>query len=229
MLEMQRQGVMEIHLLTSRDGYRWSAPSPGEPFIPRGAPGDFDSMLTYSCQTVIHGDRMHFYYAGAGYSHSPGTEPIVDDGGSVDYLPRGRKGRVVYRPNKIGLGTLPLDRFAGIRFDEPIGAVLTRPMFVEGDDLYLNADVDRELRVEVVNPVSQLIDSGPKDTWAGHYIGGREEVFPGFTRWDCQAITGDGLRHRVRWKGGSLGRFKGKAVRLRFLARMATVYGFQIN
>jgi len=144
MLEMARQGVMEIHVATSRDGFRWELPCPGEPFLARGAAGEFDAMLVYLCQTVIHGERMRFYYTGGGYSHSPGVEPIVDDGTAVDYLPRGRKGPVVYRPNKIGLATLPLDRFAGLRFDEPVGAILTRPLLVEGEDLYLNADVDRE-------------------------------------------------------------------------------------
>jgi hypothetical protein len=228
MLELQKRGEMEIHLVTSRDGYRWDVVSPGSAFIPRGPRGDFDDMLTYSCYPVIQGDQMHFYYAGARYSHSPGTEPIVDDGGSVGYLP-GSKGRVVWRPNRVGLATLPLDRFAGLRADEPVGAFLTRPILIEGDELYLNAEVDRELRVEVVNPVSQVVDAGPKDDWTGHYIAGREEVFPGFGRQDCEAVTGDSLRHRVHWKGGSIGQFKGKAVRLRILSRMATVYAFQVK
>jgi hypothetical protein len=228
MLEIQKKGVLEVHLLTSRDGYHWNDPSPGEPFIPRGVRGDFDDMMTYGCQTIIQGEQMRFYYEGTRYSHAYPNAPIVDDGGSIDYLPGG-KGRVVYRPGKIGLATLPLDRFAGLRSDEPIGAFLTKPILVEGDELYLNADVDRELRVELVNPISQLVDSGPKETWAGHYISGQEEVFAGFARSDCEVVTGDSLRHRVLWRGGPIGKFKGKAVRLRVLARMATVYGFEIK
>jgi hypothetical protein len=74
------------------------------------------------------------------------------------------------------LATLTLDRFVGLRADEPVGAFLTRPLLIEGDELYLNADVDRELRVEVVNPISQIVDSGPKETWTGHYISGQEEI-----------------------------------------------------
>jgi hypothetical protein len=122
-----------------------------------------------------------------------------------------------------------LDRFAGLRADEPVGAFLTRPILIEGDELYLNAEVDRELRVEVVNPVSQVVDTGPKEDWTNHYIAGREEVFPGFGRQECEAVTGDSLRPRVHWKGGSIGQFKGKAVRLRILSRMATVYAFQVK
>jgi hypothetical protein len=124
---------------------------------------------------------------------------------------------------------VPLDRLIGLRADEPVGAFLTRPLLVEGDELYVNADVDRELRVEVVNPVTRQEDSGPKGGVIGHYISGREEVYAGFQRRDCEAILGDGLRHRVRWRGGAIGRFKGQAVRLRFLARMATIYAFQIR
>jgi hypothetical protein len=171
---------------------------------------------------------MLFYYGGTRASHAPYRPPIVDDGGSMVHHARGKE-RLDPRPTRIGLATLPLDRFVGLRADEPVGAFLTRPILIEGEDLYVNALVDRELRIEVVDPVAQIVDDGPKDDWTGHYIAGREQVFPGFSRKDCAAITGDGLRHRVTWKGGSIGRFKGKGVRLRFIGRLATVYAFQVN
>jgi hypothetical protein len=228
MLDIDVSGAMEIHLVTSRDGVRWEQPFPDAAFVPRGAPGEFDDTLVYCGQPVIHGDEMRFYYAGTRYSHAKPTAPIVDDGGSLEHLPRG-KGRLDPRPNQIGLATLPLDRFAGLRADEPVGAFLTRPILVEGEDLYVNARVDRELRVEVVDPVARVVDTGPKEDWTGHYLAGREEIPAGYARTDCAAVTGDSLRHRVRWRGGALGRFKGRAVRLRFLARMATVYAFQVR
>lgn len=228
MLETEQCGEMEIHLVVSRDGYRWEEPFSDQAFIPRGPTGDFDDMLVYWAQPILHGDQIYFYYTGARYSHGYPREPIVDDGMSLAMLPH-QKGRYDPRQNRIGLATLPRDRCAGLRADEPVGAFLTRPLLVEGDMLYVNADVDCELRVEVVSPVTQIFDAGPKEDWAGHYISAREEVFPGFSRADCEVVTGDGVALPVRWKGGTIGRFKGRAVRLRFLGRMATVYAFGIK
>jgi hypothetical protein len=233
MLDSERRGEVELHLWISRDGRRWEQPFPRQAFIPRGPRGDFDDMITWSGLTVAREDEMRFYYTGARYPHSKPSAPIVDDGGSRSFTETTQStagtGRVEFRANRVGLATVPIDRLIALRADEPVGAFLTRPLLVEGDDLYLNANVDRELRVEVVDPVTRQEDRGPKGGVMGHYIAGREEVFPGFARQDCQAVVGDSVRHRVRWKGGSIGRFKGRAVRLRFLVRMADVYAFQVR
>ena len=102
-------------------------------------------------------------------------------------------------------------------------------MLIEGDELYINGDVDRELRVEVVDATWELVDTGPKGSWTGHYLVGREKILSGFSREDCHLVAGDSLQHKVRWEGGSLGRWKGNAVRLRFIYRRGTVYSFQIR
>jgi hypothetical protein len=229
MLDSEIRGGVELYLLTSRDGRRWVHPFAGEAFIPRGPRGAFDDMITWFGQVVISEDTMRFYYGGARYPHSKPKLPMVDDGGSLTFTPWTGKGRVDMRTNKIGLATVQLDRLIALRADEPMGAFLTRPLLVEGDELYVNANVDRELRIEVVNPTGKLEDTGPKGGVIGHYIAGREEVFAGFGRHDCEAIVGDNLKRRVRWKGKSIGQLKGQAVRLRFLARMADVYAFQIK
>ncbi len=215
MLENEIRGEVEIHLVTSRDGYRWEHPFPDEAFVPRGPRGDFDDMITWFGLMVVHDDQTKIYYGGARYPHS---KPIAGEPGPSS-LAGGR------RQNAIGLATVPRDRLIGLRADEPWGAFLTRPFVVEGDELYVNANVDRELRIEVVDPVGRFVDIGGK-SHIGHYIAGEEQRFPGFELDDCQVVAGDSLRHRVQWSGGTIGRFKGQAVRLRFVARMATVYAF---
>lgn len=228
MLDNHITGELEIHLVTSRDGYHWERPYPPEAFIPRGPRGDFDDMMTFLPMTVIHGDEVRFYYSGEMSPHTFGKsyverKPIVEDGEAVG-APAGS------RPGKIGLATVPLNRLAGLRADEPIGAFLTRPFVVEGDELYVNANVDRELRVEVVDPVVQVVDTGEKrGIPVGHYIVGREQRYPGFEREDCEVVLGDSLRHRVRWSGGSIGKLRGRTVRLRVMARMATIYALQVQ
>ena len=52
------------------------------------------------------------------------------------------------------MATVPLDRMIGIKADEPVWAILTRPFIVEGDELTISANTDRELRVEVDEPVA---------------------------------------------------------------------------
>ena len=209
MLENEVRGEVEIHLVTSRDGFRWDHPFPDEAFIPRGAPGDFDDKVLWLPQTVMHGDTMYFYYGGGRYTHN--ARKILPD----------------RRQIKIGLATLPADRFMGLRADEPLGALLTRPLIVEGDELIVNADVEDELRVEVLEPAIEYVDIGRK-AYMGHYITYRQRTYPGFSAKDCQPVSGDSLRHRIAWKGGAFGKLKGKAVRLRFVARKATIYAFQV-
>ncbi len=225
MLENDIMGDVELQLVTSRDGYCFERPFPDKAFIPRGPSGEFDDLLTWCPTVLIHDDQMRFYYTGAQYPHSSPRESIVNDGKAEGLLGRGKSSE--HSPNKIGLATVPLDRLIGLRADEPVGSFLTRPFVVEGAELYVNANVDRELRVEVVGPVTQLKDTGRK-AHMGHYIGADEEVVPGFRREDCEVVLGDNLAHRVRWEGGALGKLKGQVVRLRVMARMATVYAFQV-
>ena len=102
MLEELMRGELESHLLTSRDGLCWEHPFPDEPFIPRGPRGEFDDMRLHALVPVIHGDEMRFYYGGAQMPHGDTLPPIVDDGGSLN--------PEVYRPYRVGLATVQIDR-----------------------------------------------------------------------------------------------------------------------
>ena len=212
MLENEIRGEVELHLITSRDGFRWDHPFPREAFVPLGPRGDFDDFCAWFGLAVIDGDQVKIYYGGSQHPHS---KPIA--GASADLVGE--------RKNAVGLATVPRDRFFGLRMDEPWGGFLTRPFIVEGDDLYVNAIVDRELRVEVIDPVGRLVDIGAK-AHIGHYIKGEESVYEGYDRGSCAPLPEDALRCRVSWNGGGLGRFKGQAIRLRFVGRMATVYAY---
>ncbi len=217
MLENDQRGEVEVHLITSRDGIRWEHPFPDEPFIPRGSPGDFDDMITWFSQAVAQGDWISFYYGGARYAHNARNWRT---------MPPER------RMNKIGLARVPMDRLMGLRADRGGGAFLTRPLLIEGDELLVNADVSDELVVEVLPTTIPLTLYTLRDSEGRvryHEFEGKPGPFAGFSYEDCQPVVGDSQQHRVTWKGGGLGEFKGQSVRLRFRARHATIFAFQIR
>jgi len=217
MLENERTGEVEIHLITSRDGIHWEQPFPDEAFIPRGSPGDFDDMITWFPQTVAQGESIFFYYGGARYPHNARQ---------WQRLPPQR------RMNKVGLARVPMDRLMGLRADRPAGSFLTRPILIEGEDLFINADISDELVVEVVPTNISLTLKTLRDKEGSvryHEFEGDAGPFPGFSYDDCRPVAGDSNQHKITWKGGSLGRFRGQSVRLRLRARQATIFAFQIR
>ena len=191
---------------------RWQHPFPREAFIPKGLKGSWDDNIIWWPSMIVHSDKMLFYYGGARYKHNVnGLPPEI-------------------RQIRIGMGWVPRDRLIGLETRKQLGgrgAFLTRPFVVEGDQLYVNASVRGQLRVEIVDPITEPSDSGGK----GHitqYVGAGERLYDGFRRRDCEVIQGDNLAHQVRWRSGSIGKFKGKTVRLRFVFHNTTVWAFQI-
>ena len=212
MLDNYVRGDVEQHLIISRDGFRWDYPFPDQAFIPQGAEGRWDDNIIWWPSMIPHGEKLMFYYAGARYHH-----------GIKDNPPEKRQIR-------IGLGWVPLDRLMGLQSRERLngkGALLTRPFVVEGDELFINAEVQGELRAEIVDTTARQFDTGTK-VHMGHYISSAERKFDGFRREDCEVVRGDSLAHRVRWKGQSLAQFRGKAIRLRLVFKDATIWAFQV-
>jgi len=79
------------------------------------------------------------------------------------------------------MGWVPRDRLIGLETRKQLGgrgAFLTRPFVVEGDELLVNADVRGELRVEVVDAITELSDSGGKG-YIRHYVGAGSRVHAG--------------------------------------------------
>jgi hypothetical protein len=56
------------------------------------------------------------------------------------------------------------------------------------------------------------------------------QALPGFGMDDCQAVIGDAIERRVRWKNNpDLAAIAGKPVRLRFALRECDVYSFRFH
>ena len=55
-------------------------------------------------------------------------------------------------------------------------------------------------------------------------------VLPGFAAADCQPLVRtDSTKSEIRWKGGDLAAFAGKAVRFRFKLHCGTFYSFWVS
>ena len=166
-------GEMPIELAISRDGLDWCRPFRREPFLDVSKDRDrFDGGCIWSNATpVILDDEMRFYY------------------GAYSGL---WNGTLIKRPTGVGLATMPLDRFVGLRTVDGIGQITFKPMplpeFERG--ITLNADASGgSILAEVLTEDGYRLKGSVK---------GRTS--PVYTKELCVPIKGDSLRHQIRWK-----------------------------
>lgn len=183
--------IMNFYIATCRDGVNWDFDwvYQEQPLVPRGPDGAFDKdMIIPSSNIITHGDKHWIYYVGFRERHQ--------------WLPR---------KTEIGLATLPLDRFVGLKATSQAGIVTTQPFTLDGSALQVNVDATNgSAAVEVLDE--------------------KGEPIPGFAAAGCQPIkNSDELRLTINWQGShSLAELKGRTVRLRFTLCDATLFAFQV-
>ena len=206
----------DIQLAVSHDCRRWERPfrsliSPSfatrdkpaihypdpdtQPFIPTGAAGawDFGNNNSPATAPVRVGDTLYFYYGGRPCTH----------GG------KGPDGKTWRGPGAaIGLATLRVDGFVSADADDSGGTVLTRPLKLDGANLYVNTDAEGgRLAVEVLDARLRPIEP--------------------FTIANARAIRADAARRKCAWRGVSdLSAVAGRTIRLRFHLAGASLYAF---
>ena len=174
---LRKAGFMaiDIELMVSVDGLHWQRPFRQPYFIPRNPqPGAFDSGSVFTNATpIVDGGRMRFYWGAYSGTAVEGTDDDLRSG--------------------VGMASIPLDRFAGVRpvevSDQRMlrqairnqGQVTFRVLDLSAvDHITLNADAAKgSVRVE-------LLDD------AGYRL-------PGYTKEDAVLMKGDSLEHAVRW------------------------------
>ena len=196
-------GVIDIELALSRDSSNWQRPFRNSLVLERGADGDFDSGSIFTNATpVVLPDEIRFYYGG--YS---GGATAVDERGKL---------------SGVGLATIPRDRFAGIRplghttnpltgqGFEHLGQITLKPITVmAGSELALNADASAgAIHVEILD------ENGYR--------------MRGFAKADALPITGDALRHPVRWRHRSWAELADRRVMLRLHLERSTAYAIYV-
>ncbi|GMV90876.1 MAG: hypothetical protein AMXMBFR82_06540 [Candidatus Hydrogenedentota bacterium] len=174
----------DVQLAFSRNAKQWERPW-REPFIDCSpTKGDYDyGNLDPVADPIPMGDELWIYYGGRSLEH---YEPPTDTNGSLC------------------LATLRLDGFASIGGN---GTLVTKPIVLEGDALYMNADAKGgEIRVEILdaesgNPIEKLGET------------------------DCLPIRTDSVRHAIEWnESEGIDSVRDRPVRFRFDVKNAHLY-----
>lgn len=196
-------GVIDIEMAISRDGLKWERPF-RQPFVLARATGEaFDSGSIFTNSTpVILDDEIRFYYGAYSQGATGGDDYNLGSG--------------------IGLASIPIDRFAGIRSversDQPtlpkplknIGQVTLKPLdLARCGALTINADASAgTVRVELLD------ENGLR--------------LRGYSRDECVPIKGDSLRHPVAWKVRQIASLPPGRYMLRLHLERATVYAVSL-
>ena len=170
---------MDVQLLSSRDGIRWTRTMKRQPFLaPRGE-GFWDAhMVSITCPPVEVDDELYFFHGGTNSHHdwwlcwkSEGLDVPESD------LPE----NVAFG---LGLATLRKDGYAGLWANKHReGVLVTRPRISLGTELVINAKCapGGSIRVEVADRHDDVIEPCLKE--------------------HCDPFTGDSCSHTVTWKG----------------------------
>ena len=187
-----------FELAFSRDGIQWQRILPGRMAFPLGEPGSWDSEMVSLMAPVVYDDKIRIYYGGWNHPYTSEAMKRVEEG----WIENGQR-----RQRAIGLATLRLDGFVSLAAGEERGIVTTKPLHLPGGSLFVNADVQGELRAEILDARSQTL--------------------PGFSLNDCVPIRSDGLRHEIQWQSDShLDTLEGRIARVRFELVKGELYAF---
>ena len=200
--------TMDIHLVRSRDGFRWQRVGPGQPFIGLGPEGAWDCyMAETGAVPAFFEDEIRIFYCGANLHHDwwmYGEKEGMD-------VPEARPG---WNGGRTGLGmaTLRPEGFVSVDTTAREGVLVTRPVVADGRQLLVNAACRPTgyLDVEVVDM--------------------NDDVVPGYGRDACDSFAGDSHRHPVSWGGTSElpAQLMARGVKLRFFSRDCSLYAFRI-
>lgn len=219
---------MDLQLVSSRDGRAWERNARRRVFFPLGyVKIDYDNdafdseMIMAAAPPVRKDGYLWIYYTGYANKHNA-REGIVNPGGlGTSYI------------GKVGLAKMREDGFCSLDATSE-GWVLTRPLRFQGTHLWVNADAYALERAgRPFNPVwSGLFTKVPdgKGEVKVEVLDERGVVIPGFAAAECVPAAGVSGRRAVSWKGGrDLSALKGRAVRLRFVVRNASLYSFSVE
>lgn len=123
---------LDLQLAVSRDGIHFQRLSDRSAFIPVGGVGEWDRMNNSPANSkpLRVGDELRFYYGGRNERHNS-IHRLADDGRDA-CLPF---------TGGVGMGSVPVDRFAGLEASFDTGRLVTKPLLIDAETIHVNADV----------------------------------------------------------------------------------------
>lgn len=228
-----QDGITWPVLTWSKDLKHWERPLQRKPFIPLSPCTDkdiYDNGGIYHCMTVQRDNELWFYYTGYRGTHAPLPEKA-----GLDYAHEKEQGAIF-------LARMRLDGFASMHAGDRKGAVLTRPIVVEGTGLHVNARTrNGEILAEIRDAESGRVVPG---FGLGDYLASRNISFGkegertrlaglGTRRYDEKVkneavpFSGDKVDAVMSWRGKKdLSALKGRKIRILFALRNADIYSF---
>jgi hypothetical protein len=181
-------GFHVVQLVCSRDLHHWHRLGDRKPFIGPSllASGAYDrTQILPPSSPLVRGDEVWFYYTGIKYRVHPDNADT--------------------KTGAVCLAVLRRDGFISLDAGEKEGLLVTKPLTVRGDRLYVNVDASKGwISVEALDGDGRTIAASKR-------------------------LTGDHARGEVKWSRGSLGQLKGKTATLRFTLSRASFYSFWIE
>lgn len=171
-------------LCWSRDGVTWQRDT--EPFMDRDhTPGTWDHAMAWGQSQLVVGDQAYIHYAGYRWGHKWNR----------------------YEDRQIGLATMGRDRYVSRDAGDMAGTLRTPAFILNADDITINASVDGELKVRVLD--------------------GNGNPLSGFNWSDFTPIHGDSVSHAALW-AGDFAALRGMPIQLEFSMVDAHLYGFDL-
>lgn len=180
--EIKRNQIMVGY---SRDGYSWFREDMN-PFMAvneKSGAWNYGNLQSVAGTPLVIGDKLYFYLSG---------RRLTEKGQEV---------------TTTGLATLRRDGFASMK---GTGALETPILKFTGNYFYINANVNGELKVELLNPDGTVILGYSKD--------------------DCVSVKGDYVKQKVEWKSNkTLSGLKDQKIKIKFYVTNGEIYSFWIS
>jgi hypothetical protein len=194
-----REKFNDVCLGFSRDGFHWHRPD-RRSFLPISdvaGSWNYANVQSAGGGCVVVGDQLYFYMSGRQGRPGTGLPGVCATGLAT-----------LRRDGFASMDWLPNDRRA-IRRAGDTGQLTTRPVRFSGKHLWVNAEINGELRAEVLDRDGRVI--------------------PPFARERCTPVIRGGTRVAVQWPDASLDAVAGAEVRLRFTLTDGRLYSFWVS
>jgi hypothetical protein len=178
--------TMDIELVFSNDGINWNRPLRNKFLIKRNREPGKEGMVTASHSMLKHGDSHLVFYTSYLNLHNMLKGPIG---------------------SSIMLAKLKGERFLGLQTGKEGGSITTKPLVLNSQEIFIDADIRGCLKAELCDPFGKVVDGFD----FGHSI----------------EVHGDSLKHRLSWHNEITDEMRYQAYRLKITWQDGEVYGIE--